>query len=83
MREKPLDSVITVHTEYRFLVCEQDRIFCLSDGESVEVIRIPVTTKQSDATLTDREPSGSFLYPFFAETALPRPPKGTRGMIFH
>lgn len=39
-RGKPLDTVLMVHTEYRFLVCENYRIFCLCDGETVEVVRV-------------------------------------------
>lgn len=39
-RGKPLDSIIAVHTEYRYLVCERYRIFYLSDGDTVEVVRI-------------------------------------------
>jgi len=39
-RGKPLDSVLSVHTEFRFLVCENYRIFYLSDGNTVEVVRI-------------------------------------------
>ena len=39
-RGKPLDSVLSVHTDFRFLVCEHYRIFYLTDGESVEVVRI-------------------------------------------
>ena len=39
-RGKPLDSVLSVHNEYRYLVCERYRIFYLSDGDTVEIIRI-------------------------------------------
>lgn len=39
-RGKPLDSVLSVHTEYRFLVCENYRIFYLFDGDRVEVVRV-------------------------------------------
>ena len=39
-RGKPLDSVLSVHTEYRYLFCERYRIFYLSDGDTVEIIRI-------------------------------------------
>ncbi|MGI6174278.1 MAG: type II toxin-antitoxin system RelE/ParE family toxin [Christensenellales bacterium] len=39
-RGKPLDSVLSVHTEYRYLVCEQYRIFYLSNGDTVEIVRI-------------------------------------------
>jgi plasmid stabilization system protein ParE len=39
-RGKPLDSVLSVHTEYRFLIMEQYKIFYLYDGEIVEIIRI-------------------------------------------
>jgi len=39
-RGKPLDAVLSVHTEYRFLVCESYRVFYLYDGDTVEVVRI-------------------------------------------
>lgn len=39
-RGKPLDSLLSVHTEYRFLVCESYRVFYLTDGETVEIIRV-------------------------------------------
>ena len=39
-RDKPLDSIISVHTEYRYLVCEHYRVFCLPNGDTVEIIRI-------------------------------------------
>jgi plasmid stabilization system protein ParE len=39
-RGKPLDSILSVHTAFRYLVCEQYRIFYLSDGNIVEVVRI-------------------------------------------
>ena len=39
-RGKPLDSIISVHTEYRYLVCEHYRVFCLPNGDTAEVIRI-------------------------------------------
>ncbi len=39
-RGKPLDSIISVHTEYRYLVCEHYRVFCLPNGDTVEIIRI-------------------------------------------
>lgn len=39
-RGKLLDGVIDIHTEYRYLVCGHYRIFCLSDGSTVEVVRI-------------------------------------------
>ena len=37
---KPLDANLPVHTDYRFLVCENYRIFYLFDGSSVEVVRV-------------------------------------------
>ena len=40
VRGKPLDSILSVHTEYRYLVCERYRIFYLSAGETVEIGRI-------------------------------------------
>jgi len=39
-RGKPLDAILAVHTEYRFLVCESYRLFCLYDGRKVEVVRV-------------------------------------------
>lgn len=37
---KPLDAILAVHTEYRFLVCESYRVFYLYDGRKVEVVRV-------------------------------------------
>lgn len=39
-RGRPLDALIPVHTEYRYLVCENYCIFYLSTDEEVVVIRI-------------------------------------------
>jgi plasmid stabilization system protein ParE len=39
-RGKPLDAILAVHTEYRFLVCENYRIFYLYDGQKVEIMRV-------------------------------------------
>ena len=39
-RGTSLDSVISVHTEFRFLVCERYRIFYLINGDTVEIVRI-------------------------------------------
>ena len=39
-RGKPLDAILAVHTEYRFLVCESYRIFYLYDGQKVEIVRV-------------------------------------------
>ena len=39
-RGKPLDMLLPVHTEYRYLPCENDCIFYLADEEDVFVIRI-------------------------------------------
>ena len=36
----PLDAVLSVHTDYRFLVCENYRIFYLCEGDQVEVVRV-------------------------------------------
>ena len=36
---KPLDAILGVHTEYRFLVCESYRIFYLYDGQKVDCAR--------------------------------------------
>lgn len=38
-RGMPLDAVLSVHTDYRFLVCENYRIFYLCEGDQVEVVR--------------------------------------------
>ena len=35
-----LDTVLPVHTNFRFLVCQQYSIFYVTDGASVEVVRI-------------------------------------------
>jgi len=39
-RGTPLDAVLSVHTDYRFLVCENYRIFYLCEGDQVEVVRV-------------------------------------------
>ena len=39
-RGTQLDAMLSVHTGYRFLVCEKYRVFYLCDGETVEVVRI-------------------------------------------
>ena len=39
-RGKPLDAILVVHTQYRFLVCESYRIFYLYDARQVEVVRV-------------------------------------------
>ena len=39
-RGMPLDAVFSVHTDYRFLVCENYRIFYLCEGDQVEVVRV-------------------------------------------
>ena len=39
-RGKPLDAILAVHTQYRFLVCESYRIFSLYDAQQVEVVRV-------------------------------------------
>ena len=39
-RGKPLNALLSVYTEYRFLVCETYRIFYLYDGETVEIVRV-------------------------------------------
>ena len=39
-RGKPLDTILGVHTEYRFLVCESYRIFYLYGGQNVEIVRV-------------------------------------------
>jgi len=42
-RGKPLDAILAVHTEYRFLVCGNYRVFYLYDGQQVEVVRVLYT----------------------------------------
>ena len=39
-RGVPLDTILSVHTEYRFLVCNNYRVFYLHDRDTVEVVRI-------------------------------------------
>lgn len=39
-RGKPLDSVIHVHTEYRYLVCGRYRVFYLYHDNQVEIVRV-------------------------------------------
>ena len=39
-RGKPLDAILAIHTQYRFLVCESYRIFYLYDAQQVEVVRV-------------------------------------------
>ena len=39
-RGRPLDALITVHTEYRYLVCENYCIFYLEGNDQVIVVRI-------------------------------------------
>ena len=39
-RGRPLDALISVHTEYRYLVCEHYCIFYLEGNEQVIVVRI-------------------------------------------
>lgn len=39
-RGRPLDALISVHTEYRHLVCEHYCIFYLEGNEQVIVVRI-------------------------------------------
>ena len=39
-RGKPLDAILAVHTQDRFLVCESYRIFYLYDAQQVEVVRV-------------------------------------------
>ncbi len=39
-RGKPLDAMISVHTEYRCLICESYCIFYVIDGENVMIVRI-------------------------------------------
>ncbi len=39
-RGKPLDALLSVHTEYRYLLCRNYCIFYLEDQENVLVVRI-------------------------------------------
>ena len=39
-RGRPLDALISVHTDYRYTVCEKYCIFYLSSAEEVLIIRI-------------------------------------------
>ena len=39
-RGRPLDALIAVHTEYRYLVCENYCIFYLEGNDNVIVVRI-------------------------------------------
>lgn len=39
-RGRPLDALIALHTEYRYLVCENYCIFYLGDENDVAVVRI-------------------------------------------
>ena len=39
-RGKQLDAIISVHTEFRYLVCENYRVFYLYDENKVEVVRV-------------------------------------------
>ncbi len=39
-RGRPLDALIPVHTEYRYLMCENYCIFYLANTEEVTVVRI-------------------------------------------
>ena len=39
-RGVPLDTILPVHTDYRFLVCKNYRVFYLHGGNTVEVVRV-------------------------------------------
>ena len=39
-RGKLLDALISVHTEYRYLPCENYCIFCLENDDNVIIVRI-------------------------------------------
>ena len=39
-RGVPLDTELSIHTDFRFLICKNYRIFYLTDGATVEVVRI-------------------------------------------
>ena len=36
----PLDIVLPIHTDFRFLICKNYRIFYLTDGTVAEVVRV-------------------------------------------
>lgn len=50
-RGKPLDAILSVHTDYRFLVCENYRILYLCEGDQVEVVRVLHTLQDYMRTL--------------------------------
>ena len=39
-RGRPLDALIPVHTEYRYLVCENYCVFYLSNDSDIVVVRV-------------------------------------------
>ena len=39
-RGMPLDDVLSIHTDYRVLNCENYRVFYLCEGDQVEVVRV-------------------------------------------
>lgn len=39
-RGRPLDALIALHTEYRYLVCEHYCIFYLGDDRDVVIVRV-------------------------------------------
>ena len=39
-RGTPLDTVLSIHTEYRFLLCKNYRVFYLCDESTVEIVRV-------------------------------------------
>lgn len=39
-RGRPLDALLSVHTEYRYLICENYCIFYLCDEQDVVIVRI-------------------------------------------
>ena len=58
-RGRPLDALIAVHTEYRYLVCEHYCIFYLEGNDQVIIIRILRQRQDSLRALFLENSSGS------------------------
>ena len=54
-RGRPLDALLSVHTEYRYLVCEGYCIFYLETEEQVVVVRILHQRQDCLRALLDQE----------------------------
>ena len=59
-RGRPLDALLSVHTEYRYLVCENYCIFYLEDNEQVIIVRI-LHQRQDSLRALFLEKSGASL----------------------